>query len=156
MNTWPLSSVRTGRSSRPGGGVGPVVDVLVGAAVVAQARTAAGGGGESAGRIARKVAAIDGLVGDGLDGREGADVGAAGILQLPFEGVGPARHAAVHRRRVGDRRQKAAKGVGDRRELEHHAKTRPAALERRAVEVAGAVENQASDAAEVAWRAVGG
>ena len=40
---------------------GPVVDVLVGAAVVAQARTAAGGGGESAVRIARKVAAIDGL-----------------------------------------------------------------------------------------------
>jgi hypothetical protein len=121
---------------------GPVVDVLVGAAVVAQARSAGRGGRESAGWIARKVAAIDGLVGDGFDGREGADVGAAGILQLPFEGVGPARHAAVHRRRVGDRRQKAAKGVGGRRELEHHAKPRPA-LERRAVEVAGAVENQA-------------
>ena len=50
----------------------------------------------------------------------------------------------MHRRRVGDRRQKAAKGVGGRRELEHHAKVRRAALECRAVEVAGAVENQAS------------
>ena len=111
-------------------GRGPIIDVLVGAAVVAQARTASRGDREGVGRTARKRAARDALASDGLDGRERADEGAGGIPQLPLEGVGPPRFAGVDGGWIGHRRQKAAKGVRkprERQKIEHitlHARLR--------------------------------
>ena len=76
----------------------PVVDVLVGCGVVAQARPARHAGRKRVGRVAGERGTAGLLVGDVLDCTQGTDVVAIGVLELPFDRIGPAGLAGVHRR----------------------------------------------------------
>jgi hypothetical protein len=124
----------------------PVVDVLVGRAVVPQAAVARGGGLQRVGRITGEIPAGNARIGYGFNRRQRAHVSAVGIRQLPFHWISLSSFAGVDGRRIIDGREETAELVGDKAtvgDLERSAlAARPPRI-CRAEQVAVAVGNQA-------------